>query len=219
MSRIIQMSLMLAIGWMAGGCAAGGALLYKFSPAPTIPAEYKPAKQPTLVFVENFQNPDLVQVRADQLGREISLELADHKVVPIVAPEKLYDLRNAKGDSFHSMNVPVVAQALDAGQVIYVDLSQFSVDPQPGSEMIKGKADAMVKLIDAQSGRTLWPRDTSGGRQIKVETPYVRPGGGVSPEALQEEMLHTLSDKIAKLFYDWQSDQVDGSEPTEEPVR
>jgi hypothetical protein len=209
---------MLMIGWLAGGCAAGGALLYKLSPAPTIPAEYKPAKEPTVVFVENYQNPDLVQVQADRLAREVSQELSDHKVVPVVAPEKLAELRTTKGELFHSMNLPAVGQSLGARQVIYVDLSQFAVDLQPGSEMIKGKASAMVKLIDVQTGHTLWPRDSSGGRQLKVETPYVRPGDGVSPDLLQEEMFHTLGDRIAKLFYDWQSDQVDGTEPSE-PVR
>lgn len=218
MSKTLQIALLLMVGGAAGGCVAG-ALAYKFSPPPTVPAEYKPDKQPTLVFVENYQNPDLVAVQADRLSREVSRELSDHKAVPIVAPEKLIDLKNAKAASFHAMNVPAVGQALGARQVIYVDLVQFSVDPQPGSEMMKGKADARVKVVDAQTGRTLWPRDISGGRQIKLETPFVRIAGGDSPDSLQEEMYHTLGDKIAKLFYDWQSDQVDGSEPVTEPVR
>ena len=217
MTRALRIALMLALGWVAGGCAAGGALLYKLSPPPTVPAEYKPAKEPTLVLAENFQNPDLVQVQADRLAREISQELLDHKVVPVVAPEKLADLRGAKGESFHSMNLPAVGEAVGARQVIYVDLSQFTVDQQPGSNMNKGKATAMVKLVEVPSGHTLWPRDTSAGREVKVETPFVRPGEG-SPDSIQEEMFHTMADKIAKLFYDWQSDQVDGSEPAE-PVR
>lgn len=219
MKRVLYGSLLLIVGCLAGGCSAGGALAYKFSPPPTIPAEYKPAKKPTLVFVENFQNPDLVQVQADRLQREISAELADHKVVPVVAAEKLMDLRSSRPQDFASMNICAVASALGAGQVIYVNLARFSVDPQPGSEMLKGNTEAMVKIVDVTSGRTLWPRETSVGRQVKVETPYLRVENGVTPDAAQEEMFRTLADKIAKLFYDWQSDDVDGSEPTQEPVR
>lgn len=219
MTRVLWLSLLCIVAWTAGGCAAGGALAYKFSPPPTIPAEYKPAKTPTLVFVENYQNPDLVQAQADRLEREITGELVDHKVVPVVPSEKLLDLRNQEGHAFHSMDIPAVARPLGARQVIYVDLVQFSVDPQPGSEMMKGKAQAMVKLIDVQTGRTLWPRETSIGREVKFETPYLRPENGVTPDAAEEEMFRTLADRIAKLFYDWQSEDVDGSEPSVEPVR
>ena len=219
MERWLRLGMLLIVGSLAVGCQVGGALAYKLSPMPTVPAEYKLAKQNTLVFVENYQNPDLVQLQADRLEREITGELVDHKVVPVVAPEKLLDLRNGKGEAFHSMDIPAIARPLGARQVIYVDLVQFTVEPQPGSEMMKGKAEAMVKLIDVQTGHTLWPRETSVGRQVKVETPYLRPENGATPDAVQEEMFHTLADKIAKLFYDWQSEDVDGSEPSVEPVR
>lgn len=219
MERWLRLGALLILGCSAGGCVAAGALAYKLSPMPTVPAEYKLPKHDTLVFVENYQNPDLVQLAAERLERDISGELIDHKVAPVVAPEKLLDLRNNKGQAFHAMNIPTVGNSLGARQVIYVDLLQFSVEPQPGSEMMKGKAQAMVKLIDAQTGRTMWPRETSAGREVKVETPYLRPENGATPDGVQEEMFHTLADKIAKLFYDWQSEDVDGSEPTVEPVR
>ena len=47
-------TLLLLTSACGGGCAAVGAVAYKFSPPPTIPAQYTPEHEPTVVFVQPF---------------------------------------------------------------------------------------------------------------------------------------------------------------------
>lgn len=192
--------LILLVGALAMGCAVAGVIADKFAPPPTDPAAYKPAHQPTLVMVENFQNPDLVEVHAERLNRDISNELTEHKIAPVIKPQRLMELKASKGAAFGQMDIPAVAKLLGARQVVYVDLVKFSVGPAPGSDMVKGEAEALVKVVD-ENGQTLWPRESSVGRQVNCETPYLRTAG-VDEASAREQMYQKLTDQVARLFYD-----------------
>jgi len=202
----------MLVGASVAGCVVAGVVASKLSPPPTTPAAYKPAQQPTLVMVENYQNPDLVEVHAERLNRDISNEFTEHKVAPVVPPQQLMELKASKGEAFARMDIPAVAKSLGARQVIYVDLVKFSVGPPSGSDMVKGEAEALVKVVD-ENGQTLWPRESSAGRQVKVETPYLRTDTGVDEAGVREQIYQKLADHVARLFYDAPSDEVDGSEP------
>ena len=201
MMWLFRTLLGLLIGASVGGCAVAGVIADKFAPPPTDPAAYKLAQQPTLVMVENFQNPDLVEVHAERLDRDISNELIEHKIAPVIKPQRLMELKASKGPAFGQMDIPAVAKSLGARQVVYVDLVKFSVGPPPGSDMVKGEAEALVKVVD-DGGRTLWPRESSLGRQVKCQTPYLRTDSGVDESAVREQMYQKLTDQVARLFYD-----------------
>jgi hypothetical protein len=184
---------------------------YKLSPPPATPAEYKPANQATLVLIENYQNPDLYEVESERLERDVAFTFAEHKVFPVVPAQQLRELKAANGSSFYKMDVPTVARKLGAKQVVYVELQQFAIDPPLASQSVRGKGVAVVKMVDAQTGRVLWPRDSSAGREVKYETSIVGDAGGRA--GVQEKLYQHLSDQIAALFYDAPSDQVEGGEP------
>ena len=195
------------------GCAAGAALAYKLSPTPTQPAQYVMKKQPTLVLVENFHNPTSTALHADRLDRQITVELDRNKVVPIIPSEKVIELREASGEGFAAMNIPAIAKAVGAKQVVYVNLQRFGSDPPGGGPMLRGVADAAVRVVDADTGHTLWPLDSTAGKPVHLETPYVQLTASADEASVQEQMYVALGDKIARLFYAGEVDKVDGSEP------
>ena len=201
----------LLLGLVSTGCVAASALLYKTTGDPKIPAEYKLKKVPTLVLMENFENPDLFEVQSERVSRDVVYQLTDQKVCPVVPLSKLADLRAKEGNAFRQMNIPAIGRAVGAKQVVYINLTEFSADPALGSEIMRGKVAALVKVVDADTGQTAWPQDTSAGRQIRFETPDVHDSNGNID--VQEKLYQTLADKIARLFYDASTDQVDGSEP------
>jgi len=213
MYRILRVLSALVVATAVAGCAAAGALVYTASGEPTVPADYKPENRTTLVLVENYHNPALFQAASERLARDVAAQLKEHKVASIVDPEKLIDFRSETGQQFRKMDITEVARSLKARQVIYVDLVEFSVEQTTGSERIVGRGDAHVKVVDADTGRTLWPPDVSVGHDVRYETSYAKDGDDTDHAAVREQLFQKLGDKIATLFYAAPVDKVDGTEP------
>lgn len=186
----------------AAGCVAAAAIASKVKPPETMDAEYTPAKKPTLVFVESYQNPDLYEVQANRLARDIAHEFTEHKAFPVVSPQKLIELRASQGPDYWKMTLPQVARAAGAEQVVYVNLTRFSAEPPAGSETVRGEGRALVKFVDAKTGRTLWPPDSTDGREISYKTPALSEEG-TTHEAVQEQLYKHMSEEISHLFYNW----------------
>ena len=111
------------------------------------------------------------------------------------------------------VTVADLGRSVGAAQVIYVDLTDFNVERTLASEMIKGEVDASVWVIDAHSGHVRWPTDTTQGFTISVPTPYLQPGEKLDENALREQMAQAIAGQIARLFYSWNSEQVDTGSP------
>lgn len=208
----MQMLSVCLIGAVAAGCVAIGAAMYKASGDPKKPADYKLGKdQPTLVMVESYANPDLYEVQSERLENDIVHQLKENKAGTIIDPQRLNDLRVGSYEAFGKMNTPQVGRKVGAAKVIYVNLMEFKSEAPVGSDVSRGVVRAMVKVVDVQSGRTLWPADSSAGKEIKFETPDIH---DLESDATPTEKLYTkLTDKIATLFYDAPQDMVDGTEP------
>jgi hypothetical protein len=195
----------------SSGCNIVGAIASKVGPPPTIKAQFALAKAPTLVLVENFHNPASLQLESDAVARHLAEELTMHKVAPVVAPGEVEALRRSKGAAYRKMPLDVIAQAVGAKQVIYVDLERFDVDRALASEMYGGTAEARVRVVD-DAGATLWPLDSAGGYPVAVTVDPQRVTPGVGDHAVRQQLHATLADKVAKLFYDWESESADGGE-------
>ncbi|MDB5173176.1 MAG: hypothetical protein JWN51_1949 [Phycisphaerales bacterium] len=196
------------------GCAPLGALASKATPAPKIPAEYVPVQEAMIVLVEGYENPGIVGFLGGHMERMIAEQLITHNVAPIINPNLVNDFRTGKsGDEYRTIKIAAIGQALKAKQVLYVNVTQFAVDSAGGSMMTKGKSEVRVRVVDTATGETRWPRDSSTGQVLQLNTPYMELSGGTTEAVLREKMARALSERVARLFYDFTTDQVDGSEP------
>ncbi|MDB5357784.1 MAG: hypothetical protein JWN24_4237 [Phycisphaerales bacterium] len=196
------------------GCAPIGALASRTTPAPKIPAEYAPAQETMVVLVEGYENPGIVGFLGVHMERMIGEQLITHKVAPIINPNLLNDFRTGKsGDEYRAVQIAAIGQALKARQVLYVNVTKFTVDSASNSMMTNGTAEVRVRIVDSATGETRWPRDSSTGQVLQLNMPYMELTNGTTETMLREKMARALSDKVARLFYDFTSDQVDGTEP------
>jgi hypothetical protein len=203
------------------GCNVIGAVSAKMSPPPKIPAEFVPAKERTVVLVENFHNPASLRLESDAAARHLAEALKQENVAPIVDPSEVQTLRESRGaTAFHKMPLDAIARELGAKQVIYVDVERFEVERALASEMFAGAAEARVRVVD-DAGAVLWPNDSAGGFPVAVKVDPQRNaqagsvGGdaaGGSEQAVRQRLHAALADKVSKLFYTWQSE---GSEAEE----
>ena len=121
--------------------------------------------------------------------------------------------RPATAPTTAPVTVADLGRSVGAAQVIYVDLTDFNVERTMASEMIKGEVDASVWVIDAHTGQVRWPTDTTQGFTISVPTPYLQPGEKLDENALRGQMDEAIAGQIARLFYSWNSEQVDSGSP------
>ena len=187
----------LLLLFLLSGCSLGGALAHKVVGPPPVPARYAPPKEPTLVLVENYRNPSAAILDAQRLERRVGDELERHRVVPVVDPNRLETVRATPG--FSKMTIPAIGRASGAKQVVYVNVHSFNVDGTVAGEMLKGRAEMSVRIVDATTGESRWPPDAAG-YPVAVETPWVRQGDDVDEAALREQMSQRAADIMVKLF-------------------
>jgi hypothetical protein len=186
---------------MAGGCALVGAVADKVSGDPQVPAQYVPQKDITLVLVENYQNPSSAAIASEQLDRQIASDLIEHKVAPIVNPDRVSEVRLHNPQMFNKLDIAGIGRTFGARQVLYVDVRSFNIEDAIGGEMVKASAEARVRIVDAVTGRTLWPVESQAGYPVSLQTPYIAIKEGVSESKVREEATRALGDRIAKLFF------------------
>jgi hypothetical protein len=183
---------------------AGGAAVYKVTGPPPVPAKYVPkADEPMLVLVENYEMPTAAYHDAEMLSRALNEHLKTKKVAPLVATEPLYDLRTAQPKAYREMSIAGIGRTLGAKQVMYVELQQATVDAPTGSQLLRGRAGARVRIVDVDTGLNRWPPDAAEGYPVQFETALPRNEDRVSETVTRQQMHAGLAEHIGRLFYKW----------------
>ena len=183
----------------AAGCNVAALASQRLTPPPMIYAKYQPKAEPMLVLVENFDNPSVNHIGAQQLTAQLRKELAAHKVAPLVDADAIDLLRDTDPAGFAKLSIPQIGQATGAKQVLYVNLQSMGLTGD--GIMARGGANGRVKIVDTATGETRWPTDTVDGYPISLQTPVVRIDEKTSESALNQGMIQGLADQIAKLLY------------------
>jgi hypothetical protein len=200
--RPILIAIALSVLVLMTGCNVGGVVGYIATGPAVQPAQYKPDPKPTLVLVENYQSPSSVALDADRFAENLSNELRANTNLPLVDRSPLYSLRERDPSAYARLKVSEIAQKVGAEQVVYVDLSACQVQ-QSATHSARGRMAMRIKVIDAATGRTLWPVDAADGLPIVHETPLTQVSDTYRPEMLRTEMLQDVAARTARLFYDW----------------
>jgi hypothetical protein len=210
-AKILPVLTLLILAAGISGCQALAAALDKTSD-PKEPALYVPDHVDTLVLIEDYQNPALVELLADHMDQLVSEELIANKAAPIINPEKLTLLRLDHPDDYRKMKIPSIGNKLGARQVIYANITDFNITSAGGTELMKGRAEARVKIVDCVTGLTRWPNDaTTAGYPVVVEIPFSTDTQNVTAAQVREGLARALASKIARLFYTATVDQPDPS--------
>lgn len=215
-SRAARSFCLLAALASASGCNVIGVLADKTAGQIPVEAKHKPDPLvPLVVLVENYRSASGTTASdADRVAAMISTRLEEQKVAPIVPQDKVRDLRDRSPKAYAQMGVVQVARAVGAGQVLYVDLAGVAVGTQMGSDVGKGVANANVKFIDAKSGLVAYPADLNDGVPVSYQTRMRRIADNVTVDSLRGDVLSSLSERIARMFFSYKPDDVEalGSE-------
>jgi peptidoglycan-synthase activator LpoB len=183
------------------GCTVAGLIADKFSGDPQVPAQYVPQKDFMLVLVESYQNPSSIAIASEQLDRQIANDLIAHKVAPIINPDRLSEARLRNPSAYKEMDIAGIGRSFGAKQVLYVDIKHFDVDDAVGGQMVKATAEARVRVVDASTGKTLWPLESQAGYPVSFQSPFVAIKEGVTETSVRDQATRALGERIAKLFF------------------
>jgi hypothetical protein len=197
--------LMLPILIATAGCALTGAVAYKVTQGDKIPAKYVPEAEPMVVVAENWRNPDGSSTDAEQLARFIWADLRDHNVAQQIDPTEVMDLKS-RTSNFHSMTVAQIGKRVGAQQVLYINITDIAVEGAVGADSRRAKCTARVKIIDAETGKVLWPSDLAQGYPVATQTSMVQIKSQEDEVALHQTLQEQTAVKIARLFYETSAD-------------
>jgi hypothetical protein len=216
-ASLLTAALLSALLLAPAGCnivGAGAVIGQKvFGPAAIDPV-YTLGPDPVLVLVENYRNPvgalsdseEVTQFIVEQLRENLKVDKDKPAKINVIDPGKLLEYRNAHPNEYAKMKIPEVGRALGAKQVLYVDLVVSGVDITPGSELLRGRFNAVVKVVDVATGQSRWPNDIIDGFPVTWESKPQRPTDAVYPAAVRERALRVGANHVARLFYKWKPD-------------
>jgi len=184
------------------GCGAIGAMDYQLNgPSPVDPLYTIPATQPMLVFVESYHGDALTSIDAQELAAALVGEVNDNKLAPLVDQAEFERLRNDT-PGLAGMTIAEIGRKMKAKTILYVNLKQFDFEEPPGG-MVRGRAKAAVKVIDAETGETMWPKSPNAGQAVDFDTPWKPSDKADSRSLLRQELSMTEANHIGNLFHSW----------------
>jgi hypothetical protein len=195
-----------SLGICLPGCQYAGVVAHIIGP-PAVEPLYVPAQTPMLVLAENYANPSAGQDAAEQLERFVIDELVAHGVAPMADYERVYDLRASHPREFRAKSIDQLGQLAGAAQVLYINLQLDTSDVGQGSDVFQGRGSAVVRIVDAETGQTLWPEEGSDGYPVGQQSQYERARPGVNSESVRRGVQKSIADQIGKLFYKYKPDE------------
>jgi hypothetical protein len=156
-----------------------------------------------VVLVENFRSPAAHVSEADLIARWVTSELTERKLGPMIDPTRVQGIGTTRPAEYRRMTIPAIGRELGATQVLYVNLTSFEVEQTPGTDMLKGRAAALVRVVDTATSETIWPKELANGYAVYSETPLVKLGEGVDSYLFREELAKSIALKVSRLFHSY----------------
>ena len=202
---LLTCGFIFLIPLLLSGCNVIGAVAQVVGP-PDVQPLYVPEQTPMLVLAEDYSDPSASTVDAEQLERFLTEELLAHGVAPIAECEKVYTLRAAQPQEYRTKSIDQLGRLAGAAQVLYINLHAGGTYVGQGAEVYQGRASALVRVVDAETGQTLWPTDAPEGFALGQDSRLVRARPGVTDATVRRDVQRALADQIAKLFYKYKPD-------------
>lgn len=194
---------LLLVGFFSIGCQELGAVALLISGPPKIPAAHELDKsRTTTILIEDGSRgaPIPRSLRSEMLDEAQDLLIKKADLKDIVSGESA--LRAARAErGGRKLSISEVGRAVESEVVIHVNMLRLGVTPDGTTH--QPVVDMDVRVVDARSGRRLWPTNTPAHRVRATDT--VRPGTLPPPgqrTPLAVDAARWAGRVLAELFYE-----------------
>lgn len=208
-THLPKLALLSGAALLAVACIAGCELISypvaALGPTPKTPAVYElPENATVLVFPDDLTSPVSYPPLKRMVAQQTSeLLTANEAAAETVSYRSLQDLQ-ARQPEFNTRPTPIdeVGQAMGADVVIFINFTEFSLKDDPYNPLWHGRLVALVRVVDTDTGQTLWPELQAQGQEIIVETDPEEQSASDYGSELSERLAEMLARKVAELFYE-----------------
>jgi hypothetical protein len=203
----LRLGLLLAVcaasAGLAGGCDEAAYILTKtigpFIPEDEHVAEVDLEDASVLVLVD-VEDPTVASEypRAGTLmARGIADTLEAHEACGPVVPVRSVLAARRMEPEFGQWSVAQAGEYFNVDIVLHAQLFEFRVKDSPGSNVLRGYAEAAIRLVSPETGRQVWPVL----EEARLVTAEALPEADTQEAARHEEDLaRGLGEKIARNF-------------------
>jgi hypothetical protein len=202
----ITMVLLLALGLACSGCQVAG-YAANLAGGPATTAQYTPAHKPLVVIVKDQPDPTGMHVESEAISAEIERQITEYKIAPVISADRVMELRTSMPGEFSTMTPAKMGHAVGADQVLYVEIINSDRDSEATQDMLRGRISASIKMIDANTGVTLWPNDDSGGSIVNYQTPLKHLGDQTSALSVEQTLDAGFAERIVRMFRNYKEDE------------
>ena len=202
MARIL--GLAAAASLLATAGCAQMAILFMVDTEPKVPAEFKLPKGKTALLIDDY----MVDLDGENIKEQMAAKMAEllqtNRAVEkaaLIPYETVKTLKTEAPDG-RRYSIQRLGKELGAENIIYINISQFELQSDPDSPLIRPAGAARVKVIAVGTGERLWPVDLAG-QSVQAQG---RREAEVLEAQSQQKWTETLADMlatdVAELFYE-----------------
>lgn len=191
-----------------GGCQLFGFVGDIAGGTKKIKAQYElEEKKPLVVVVDDPSNQLPAESLTGELARTVSTAIVKQKLIDKVIPP--YDAERViiKNEGNTPLSLDRIGKAVNAQQVLYLVVLNFSLSDDERAN--RSNIQIGVKLVDVDTGRTLFPPESSGltMKTLKVllwtKSPDIVAHHNYADKLkVARGLVFRAGDQIAKLFYE-----------------
>ncbi len=206
--RLRLPALALAAGLLLlSGCNYVLLLGYLIGGPPSIEPDFDSATNKSLtdkdvkVAVVCFAPRELKSDNAEidsEIAQFVAFRLTDHEIA-VCNPDRVRAWLDANPDWDKPEEI---GEALEVDYVIFVDLSKFSLYEEDAPQLYRGRAEAVVSVIemsDDGTGEKIYEKEMTSAFPLSVP----RQQSSQSFTSFKREYLARLSEEIGRLFYEY----------------
>ena len=204
LSRLFRLLLWLLPVTCLGGCGLiggfYGVFIDRFIPRAPVPAEHDMSDKTVLIWVDYQPTDQQNHMLSRELTQQLSQELQHQEAIgPVIDYQKIVAFRLAHPE-FARMTIQQLGQQFAADEVLYLLIDKFELRHEAGQGFYKPSIIGYAKVIDAVSGKRLWPTDRTQ-RPFTLETELTADKETALEPRLVRELCAQAAQNIARYFY------------------
>jgi hypothetical protein len=191
---------------MLGGCSILGVVSQRTEGTP-VDAKYVPKKTDSmLVLVESYGLALDSDIESQHMTLVLRRVMNEAKIAPLVDQQALEQLKDSDPQKYAPMTIADIGRHVGARQVLYVNIWRSEIVKPAGSGQMRGHMDAVVKIVDADTGDTRWPMDAPS-EDVQITTDWTVESQDKTESDLRAQMADEMAEDIGKLFHGYHTDQ------------